>query len=63
MLCPGAIGNSLIHLRLGQVSFERGNLVKAKDELMRAYVVDGEEIFEGEDEKYFNYLQKMVKLY
>ncbi|UOQ68853.1 tetratricopeptide repeat protein [Hymenobacter volaticus] len=38
MHCPGAIGNPLIHLRLGQAQYELGNLVKAKDELMRAYM-------------------------
>ncbi|MBO0950800.1 tetratricopeptide repeat protein [Fibrella forsythiae] len=62
MHCPNAIGNPLIHLRLGQVQFELGNFVKAKDELMRAYMGEGEEIFDGEDKKYFNYLKKEVQL-
>ena len=38
------------------------NLAKAKDELMRAYMGQGEEIFEGEDEKYFSFLKKEVNL-
>jgi tetratricopeptide (TPR) repeat protein len=62
MHCPGAIGNPLIHLRLGQAQYELGNLVKAKDELMRAYMGQGEEIFDGEDEKYLAFLKQEVDL-
>jgi hypothetical protein len=62
MHCPDAIGNPLIHLRLGQAQYELGNLAKAKDELMRAYMGQGEEIFEGEDEKYFTFLKQQVAL-
>ncbi|WP_073288493.1 tetratricopeptide repeat protein [Hymenobacter psychrotolerans] len=62
MHCPDAIGNPLIHLRLGQVQYEMGNFAKAKDELMRAYMGQGEEIFEGEDEKYFTFLKQEVAL-
>ena len=62
MHCPGAVGNPLIHLRLGQAQFELGNLKRAKDELMRAYMGKGEEIFDGEDEKYISYLKQEVDL-
>ena len=62
MHCPGAIGNPLIHLRLGQSQYELNNLAKAKDELMRAYMGQGEEIFEGEDEKYLSFLKQEVNL-
>ncbi|UOQ74807.1 hypothetical protein [Hymenobacter cellulosilyticus] len=62
MHCPNAIGNPLIHLRLGQAQYELGNFSKAKDELMRAYMGQGEEIFDGEDEKYFNFLKQEVDL-
>ena len=62
MHCPGAIGNPLIHLRLGQVQYELGNFAKSKNELMRAYMGQGTEIFDGEDEKYFNFLKKEVAL-
>jgi hypothetical protein len=62
MYCPGAIGNPLIHLRLGQVQYELENFAKSKDELMRAYMCQGIEIFDGEDEKYFNFLKKETVL-
>lgn len=43
--CPGGFGNSFIHLRLGQCQFELGNLDAAADELCRAYMGAGSEIF------------------
>ena len=57
MHLPDAVGNPFLHLRLGQCQFELGNLDRAADELMRAYGVAGEEIFEGEDKKYFAFLK------
>jgi len=62
MHCPGAIGNPLMHLRLGQVQYELANYEKAKDELLRAYMNAGEEIFVSEEKKYFHFLQKEVRL-
>lgn len=62
MHVPGAIGNPLIHLRLGEVQFELGNTKRASDELLRAYMGGGEEIFEDEDEKYFDFLKQNVVL-
>ncbi len=61
MHCPDAIGNPFIHLRLGQSQFELGNLSRANDELARAYMVAGKEIFEDEDPKYFTHLKTVLK--
>src|SRR5438552_16313954 len=46
MHCPDAIGNPFLHLRLGQCQFELGNLDRGADELARAFLFAGEEIFE-----------------
>jgi len=54
--CPDAIGNPMIHLRLGQVQLELGNTARAHDELARAYMSEGKEIFEGEDPKYLEFV-------
>ncbi|WP_197076703.1 tetratricopeptide repeat protein [Hymenobacter terrenus] len=62
MHVPGAIGTPHIHLRLGEVQFELGNTQRAADELLRAYMGGGEEIFEGEDEKYFAFLKRNAVL-
>ena len=56
MSCPDAIGNPFLHLRLGQCQFELAELDKAADELLRAYMGAGKEIFEEEDAKYFEFL-------
>jgi hypothetical protein len=57
MHCPDAIGNPFLHLRLGQCQFELDNLDLATDELARAYMGGGAEIFENEDPKYFAFLK------
>ncbi|WP_296147366.1 tetratricopeptide repeat protein [uncultured Flavobacterium sp.] len=57
-----AYANPFIMLRIGQLYFESGDLENAKEYLLRAYLLDGIEIFEGSKEKYFEFLQKNVKL-
>lgn len=61
MHCPGAVGNSFIHLRLGQVQFELGDKERAADELARAYMGAGSEIFEEDDPKYFEFVKSVLK--
>lgn len=61
MHCPDAIGNPFIHLRLGQVQFELGNLPRANDELARAYMGAGKEIFSEDDPKYFEHLKTVLR--
>jgi len=57
MTCPGGLGNPFLHLRLGQVLFDAGELDGAADDLMRAYMGGGPEIFEAEDPKYLTFLK------
>jgi len=63
MHCPNAVGNPFIHLRLGQSQFELGNKEKAADELARAYMGAGKEIFEAEDSKYFEFLKVIYECF
>jgi tetratricopeptide (TPR) repeat protein len=60
MVCPGALGTPFIHLRLGEVQLELGNEARAKDELARAYMGGGPEIFESEEPKYLAYLRRFM---
>lgn len=60
MHCPAAIGNPFLHLRLGQCQFELGDLDRAADELARAYMGAGDEIFAGAD-KYFEFLKNRLE--
>jgi len=62
MTCPGGVGNPFLHLRFGQILFEAGELEVAADELMRAYMGAGKEIFEKDSPKYFAFLQTRAKI-
>lgn len=62
MRCPAGIGNPFLHLRLGQVLFEEGEFDRAADELIRAYMGAGEEIFSAEDPKYRAFLSTRAQL-
>jgi tetratricopeptide (TPR) repeat protein len=62
MYCPGTIGNPWVHLRLGQVRFELGELELAADELSRAYMGGGRDVFEGQDPKYFELVESVLEL-
>ena len=53
--------NPFILLRYGQCACELGDEKKAVELLLRAYMLEGEEIFEGE-EKYLEFLSARVKL-
>lgn len=62
MRFPQAIGNPFMHLRLGQCQFELGNLDRAADELARAYMGEGAEIFAEDDPKYLAFLRTRMDL-
>lgn len=61
MHCPGGLGNAFIHLRLGQCAYELGDNKQAGDELARAYMAEGRDLFTGEDPKYFEFLKTVLK--
>lgn len=54
--------NPFIMLRLGQVSLELGDVARADDSLMRAYLLMGITIFDGEDPKYLNHMQSKFRV-
>jgi hypothetical protein len=56
-----ATGNPFLHLRLGQCRFELGDLDRAADELARAYMGDGEDVFEDEAPKYLAFLKTRLQ--
>ena len=57
MHCPGGIGIPFLHMRLGQCQYELGDHARAIDELMRAYVGGGIDLFDDEDPKYLAYVE------
>lgn len=62
MHCPGAVGNPFLHLRRGQVLLDQQEPEAAADELMRAYMGAGAEIFSNEDPKYLEFLRQRAEL-
>lgn len=62
LTCLGGLGNPFIHMRLGQLAYDAGNLDVAADELMRAYMGAGDEIFENEDGRYLTFLGTRARL-
>ncbi len=58
--CAGSKDSAFTYLRLGQSLFEFGDLVGAKENLLKAYMLEGNEIFDDEDEKYFNLLLDII---
>lgn len=47
---PDGIGNPFVHYRLGQCQAKLGNEALAVESLLKAYMLDGEEIFLAEDD-------------
>lgn len=58
--CPDGVINPFILLRLGQSCLECNELENAKEFLLRAYMLKGDDIFLGEKEKYFELIEDIV---
>ncbi|MFJ5562455.1 tetratricopeptide repeat protein [Lysinibacillus xylanilyticus] len=58
--CPNGISNPFILLRLGESLFECGEMDKAKEYLLKAYMLEGYKIFFNEDDKYFELIVDMI---
>lgn len=54
--------NPFLCLRLGQCFLETGDSDNAKEFLLRAYMIEGEAIFNEDDPKYFDFLKNNVAL-
>ncbi|MCA3694165.1 MAG: tetratricopeptide repeat protein [Aquidulcibacter sp.] len=62
MTCPGAVGNPFLHLRFGEVLLDAGEDDAAADELIRAYMGAGKEIFATEEPRYLAFLKSRTTL-
>lgn len=62
MTCPGAIGNPFMHLRYGQILLDSNENERAADELMRAYMGGGTDVFSLADPKYLAFLKTRAVL-
>lgn len=57
---PGWIGESIFIVRLAECHYELGNTEKADELFLEAYMLEGIEIFDNEDE-YKEHIFKMLK--
>lgn len=58
--CPDGNANGFIYLRLGESQYELENKQGARENLLRAYMLEGDEIFEEEDPKYKRVIQDLI---
>lgn len=61
-LSGDGINNPFILLRLGKSELELGKKELATENLLRAYMLEGKEIFEEDDKKYFEFLKSKIDL-
>lgn len=55
-------GNPFVMLMMGETCLELGDEAAAEEYLLRAYMLDGAEVFEGQNPKYFDFLREHVDL-
>jgi tetratricopeptide (TPR) repeat protein len=60
--CLNGQVSGFVHLRLGQNLFELDQKDKALNHFMTAYMLEGKDIFNGEDKKYFKFLRAKAEL-
>jgi len=59
---PDATGNPFVNLRLGQCLFDLNEMEKAEDFLLRAYMLEGEDIFDSDNPKYLRHMRSKYDL-
>ena len=57
----GGLGNPFVHLRRGQTLFELGDQEEAANELLRALLIAGAEVFEDEPDLYWEFITAVAK--
>ena len=58
--CQGGLENPFVFLRIGECFFEINNKIKAREYLLKAYMLDENRIFNGENEKYLNAIKDLI---
>lgn len=59
--CPNGLSNPYVLLRLGETLVETRDEESAKEYLLRAYMLVGDDIFLEEDEKYYASIKNIVR--
>jgi tetratricopeptide (TPR) repeat protein len=61
-LLGGSLGNAFAHLRRGQTLYELGRYKLAQNELLRALLLGGNDIFANEPAKYWEFITSQTRL-
>lgn len=56
------LDNPLVHIKKGICHFELAAMSKAADSFMRAYMLEGEQIFRNEETKYLDFLKTKIEI-
>ncbi|SHG41624.1 tetratricopeptide repeat protein [Pedobacter caeni] len=59
--CPDGQESGFVHLRLGEALYEINKKEDALQHLLRAYMLEGKELFNDEEEKYYDFLKNNVE--
>ncbi len=59
--CPNGVSNPYVLFRLGQSLVETNDNNQAREFLLRAYMLVGDDIFWDEDQKYYDVIKDLVK--
>ena len=59
--CPNGVMNPYIQLQVGMSFFDIGNKNKAREYLLRAYMLEGEDIFSDVTSEYFALIQDLIQ--
>ncbi|NMM62973.1 hypothetical protein HBE96_09705 [Clostridium sp. P21] len=58
--CVGGIGNPYILFSIGKCFYMENNFEKAKEYLIKTYMLDGMDLFYNDDNKYFDLIEELV---
>ncbi|MDE6593556.1 MAG: hypothetical protein K2K57_10920 [Oscillospiraceae bacterium] len=58
--CPDGISNPFINLRIGECYYKVNDIANAKEYLLRAYMTEGDKIFEGEEAVYLRLIESIT---
>jgi tetratricopeptide (TPR) repeat protein len=59
-LSGAGYSNPFVMMRLGQSALEIGKIEEAREYLLRAYMLEGEDIFSDEDKKYLDSIRDLI---
>lgn len=58
--CPDGMDNAFVVLMIGECSYELKDQAQAREYLLKAYMLEGDEIFDEQDKKYFQLIEDLV---